>query len=296
MYSAHRRARLALCTSLLLLANAAPAPAQTREPLIVMSFNLRYGTAPDGPNHWNERRQMVFDVIRQHDPDVLGVQEALDGQLDEIVAALPGYAVVGVGRDDGRRGGEYSAVLFRSSRLRVAEAGTFWLSDTPDVPGSATWGNRITRVCTWARFIDRDGRGFWHFNLHLDHESQRSRERSTVLLRDRVARRSVPHEPVIITGDFNAGEQNPALATLLRPEVTGAGLEFVDTYRVRHPSEQQVGTYTAFVYGRIEGEKVDYVLVPAGTEVLEAEIVRWSRGERYPSDHFPVIARVRLKD
>jgi endonuclease/exonuclease/phosphatase family metal-dependent hydrolase len=297
MCSARRAARVVVGSWFVLLAMAALAHAQAREPLTVMTFNIRYGTAPDGANHWTARRQMVFDVIRGQDPDVLGLQEALDSQIDEIVAAIPGYAIVGVGRDDGREAGEYSAILFRSSRLHVAEAGTFWFSDTPSVPGSATWGNRITRICTWARFIDRDGRGFSHFNLHLDHESQPSRERSALLLRERIDRRSVRSEPVIVTGDFNAGEKNPALATLVRSTDSDDGASrFVDTYRVLHPKAQQVGTYTAFTFGKIDGEKIDYVLVPEGTEVLGAEIVRWSRGERYPSDHFPVIARVRLKD
>ena len=151
-----------------------------------MSFNIRYGTAKDGENHWTERREMLLDVIREQDADIVGLQEALASQIDEIVAAVPIYAVVGVGRDDAARAGEFSAILFRKDRLRVAEAGTFWFSDTPSVPGSKSWGNNITRISTWARFVDRDGRGFYHFNLHLDHESQPSRERSTVLLKQRI--------------------------------------------------------------------------------------------------------------
>ena len=283
-----KSARLVLVFSLI---PAPPAVAQEpREPLTVMSFNIRYGTADDGPNHWTARREMLFEVIRQQDPDLLGLQEALDSQIDEIVAALPGYAVVGVGRDDGREAGEYSAILFRKSRLRVAEAGTFWFSDTPSTPGSASWGNRITRICTWARFIDRDGRALWHFNVHLDHESQPSRERSAKLLRDRIAARSTPGEPAIVTGDFNAGEKNPALAVL----VGAASPPFVDSYRRLHPDAQPAGTFTGFAFGKIDGEKIDYVLVPPDAEVQQAEIIRWSRDGRYPSDHFPVVARVRL--
>jgi endonuclease/exonuclease/phosphatase family metal-dependent hydrolase len=260
-----------------------------------MTFNIRYGTADDGENRWSARRALVLEVIRREDPDLLGLQEALDDQIDEMLASLDDYAVVGVGRDDGREAGEYSAILFRKSRLRVAEAGTFWLSDTPSVPGSATWGNRIARICTWARFIDRDGRGLWHYNVHLDHESQASRERSTLLLRDRIAARPRPDEPVIVTGDFNVGEKNPALATLLARAPDGLdAAPFLDTYRVLHPAEENVGTYTGFVFGKLDGDKIDYVLVPPATEVLLADIVRWSRDERYPSDHFPVVARLRL--
>jgi endonuclease/exonuclease/phosphatase family metal-dependent hydrolase len=231
---------------------------------------------------------MVFDVIRGEDVDVIGLQEALDFQIDEILAAAPVYASIGVGRDDAGARGELSAILFRKNRFRVAEAGTFWFSDTPAVPGSKSWGNNITRICTWARLIDRDGHAFFVYNVHLDHESQPSRERSTRLLLERVEARAFSADPVIITGDFNAGEKNPAVATLIGP--------FVDAFRVVRPDEQHVGTFTAFKFGSVDGEKIDYVLTQPRTEVLRAEIVRYSQGQRYPSDHFPVVARVRFQE
>jgi endonuclease/exonuclease/phosphatase family metal-dependent hydrolase len=275
------------------LAAQTPRPAPAPQPLAVMSFNIRYGTANDGENHWSKRREFLFDVVREHSPDLLGVQEALASQIDEIVAAVPGYAVIGVGRDDGRAAGEFSAILFRTSRVRVADSGTFWFSDTPTVPGSRSWGNTITRISTWARFIDRDGRGFWHFNLHLDHQSQPSRVRSTELLATRIAERALPAEPVIVTGDFNVGEDNPAIHHLVGPPGGPAGA-FVDTFRVLHPDAKEVGTFTGFKFGSTTGAKIDYVLVQPGTTVLAAAIVRTSRDGRYPSDHFPVTATLRL--
>ncbi len=269
-------------------------PAPPWQPLTVMSFNIRYGTANDGDNHWTRRRDLLFDVVREQDADLIGLQEALASQIDEIVAAVPGYAVVGVGRDDGRAAGEFSAILFRTSRLRVAESGTFWFSDTPAVPGSKSWGNSITRISTWARFIDRNGRAFWHFNLHLDHQSQPSRVRSTELLARRIAERSDPAEPVVVTGDFNVGEDNPAIHTLVgRPGETVGTL--VDTFRVLHRDATEVGTFTGFKAGNTTGAKIDYVLVQPGTDVLSASIIRTSRDDRYPSDHFPVVATIRPK-
>jgi endonuclease/exonuclease/phosphatase family metal-dependent hydrolase len=260
------------------------------EPLKVMTFNIRYGTAPDGENHWTLRRSFLFDVVREQDADVIGLQEALDSQIREIVEAVPSYAVVGVGRDDGMTKGEYSAILVRKDRFHVAEAGTFWFSDTPSVPGSTSWGNRITRICTWARLVDRDGTPIWVFNVHLDHQSQPSRERSAELLRRRIEARSFPAEPVVVTGDFNAGEENAAVAAMI------AGKAFVDTFRVVHPEETQVVTFNGFklVEEGAGGAKIDYVFVQPGTDVLSAEIVRTSRDGRYPSDHFPVTARIRL--
>lgn len=266
--------------------------APSGEPLTLMSFNIRYGTADDGDNRWTARRKMLLDVLRRESADLIGLQEALDFQIREIAAALPQYAVVGVGRDDGKAKGEYSAILFRRERFHVADAGTFWFSDTPAVVASRTWGNNITRICTWARLVDRDGSAFWHFNVHLDHQSQPSRERSTELLARRIAGRGSA-DPVVITGDFNVGEDNPALRVLLDAE-PGASAPFVDTYRVMHPDETEVGTFSGFKPGQTRGPKIDYVLVQPNATVLSAAILRTSRRGRYPSDHFPVVARVRL--
>ncbi len=278
----------------------APPPTATG-PLSVMTFNIRYGTANDGENRWTNRRDMLYALLRAEKPDLIGLQEALRFQVDEILAAVPGYAAVGVGRDDGKAAGEMSAILYRTSRFYVASSGTFWFSDTPETPGSKTWGNRITRISTWARFVDHDGAAFTHYNLHLDHESQPSREKSTALLLERIKARAVATEPVIVTGDFNTGESNAALQVLVGPggpaAVPAAGAAappFIDTFRALHRDEQEVGTFTAFKYGDTKGDKIDYVLVQPGTTVLSAGIVRTSQNGRYPSDHFPVVARIQL--
>jgi endonuclease/exonuclease/phosphatase family metal-dependent hydrolase len=261
---------------------AQPAPA----PLEVMSFNIRYGTANDGENRWELRKAQLFDLLKDEQADVIGLQEALHAQIDEILAAAPDYATIGVGRSDGKQAGEYAAILYRRARLTAAASGTFWLSDTPDVVASKTWGNNIERICTWARFDDREGRSFYVYNVHLDHQSQPSRERSVALLLKTIDART-PLAPVIVTGDFNSGEQNPA-ALAMAPR-------FRDTFRVLHPQASEVGTFSGFQFGRTQGEKIDYVFVEPDVEVLRAEILRASRESRYPSDHFPVVATVRLK-
>jgi endonuclease/exonuclease/phosphatase family metal-dependent hydrolase len=279
----------------LILAASLALAAQSREapPVSVMTFNIRYATDRDAENRWTARRRMLTDLLRKQNPDLIGVQEALDAQLSDILRAVPGYAVAGVGRDDGREAGEYSAILFRSSRFRVAEAGTFWFSATPEAIASRTWGNRIPRICSWARLIDQNGQPLWMYNVHLDHESQPSREESVRLLLQRIRSRSDASEPVIVTGDFNVGEGNPALEPLVGR--SAGSPPFVDTFRMLHPDEKEVGTYTAFEFGRTKGDKIDYVLVEPGTEVLRAEILRFSRNKRYPSDHFPVTASIRLR-
>ena len=120
-----------------------------------MSFNIRYGTARDGDNAWGLRRDAVVEVIEAFGPALLGVQEALRFQLGELAAALPGYREIGVGRTDGIEAGEYAAIMVDGARLDVLEHGTFWFSDTPEVPGSTSWGNDIPRICTWAHLRDR---------------------------------------------------------------------------------------------------------------------------------------------
>ncbi len=277
-----------------------PSP-KAPEPIAVMSFNIRYGTANDGENHWTSRRDMLFKLLRTEDLDLIGLQEALRFQIDEILAAVPGYAVVGVGRDDGKAAGEMSAILYRTARFHVAASGTFWFSDTPEVPGSKSWGNRITRIASWARFVDRDGSAFTHYNLHLDHESQPSREKSTALLLQRITARPVASEPVIVTGDFNVGESNPALHVLVGPAgpagtpAAGAPPPPVRRHLPRRASRRDGSRHVhRFVFGQTKGDKIDYVLVQPGTTVLDAAIVRTAEGRRYPSDHLPVTARIQL--
>ncbi len=259
---------------------AAPAP------LTLMSFNIRYGTANDGPDRWELRRGQLLDLLKTQNPDVIGLQEALHFQIDEILAALGDYRMVGVGRSDGAQGGEYAAILYRASRLSVRRTSTFWFSDTPDIVKSNTWGAALERICTWALFDDKAGTPFYVFNVHLDHVSQPAREKSVGLLLERIAART-PALPVVVTGDFNTGEANPATQAMLR--------SFRDTFRMLHGDATEVGTANQFKIGTTAGEKIDYVFVEPTTEVLSAEIIRTSVNGRYPSDHFPVVARIRLR-
>lgn len=250
--------------------------------LRVMTFNIRYGSAPDGDNAWPHRKELVLDTIRKFEPDILGVQEALRMQLDVLAEALPQYVSLGVGRDsDG--GGEYSSVLFRRSRFDVLAAGTFWLSDTPERPGSTSWGNELPRICSWSRFFDREtGDRFYVFNTHWDHRSQPSREQAGRLMADRVANRASSAEPVVVMGDFNAGESNAALGNLKTSGVQ-------DSYRLLHPDAKTVGTFNGF-NGRTDGKKIDAIFVSSHWQVREAAIDRTERDGRTPSDHFPVTA------
>ncbi|MGH8167862.1 MAG: endonuclease/exonuclease/phosphatase family protein, partial [Woeseiaceae bacterium] len=276
------RAAACVFTVLLLSActtgNFAAGPTADGLAVDVQSFNIRYGTADDGANAWMEREDLVYDVIRRHDSDFVGLQEALRFQLDGIRESVPGYAEVGVGREDGKEGGEYSAILYRAGRWRPELSGTLWLSDTPEVPGSKSWGNEITRIVTWARFVEKKtGRAVWMFNTHFDHISQPSRQRSAELLARRIADRE-PRDPVVVTGDFNAGEDNRAILYLKNVRETSP-VTLVDTFRVSHPDVPEAGTFGEFT-GIRSGPKIDYIFVEPDAAVNEAGIIYTNRNGR----------------
>jgi endonuclease/exonuclease/phosphatase family metal-dependent hydrolase len=282
-------------------ASAADSRTANASNLVVMTFNVRYGSADDGQNNWANRKELACDVLRRHAPDIVGLQEALRFQIDDIRAALPQYAEIGGGRDDGKTKGEYSAILYRKDRLDVSDSGTFWLSDTPEVPGSITWGNACTRICTWARFVRKDtGEAFYHFNTHMDHISQFSRDKSAILLAQRIRDRAHP-DPVFLTGDFNAGERNPVVQYFKgQKELKAANnglaanpVRLVDTFRVLHPDANEVGTFHSF-NGERTREKIDYIFAQPGVKVLRTEILYDNQDSRYPSDHFPVLAVLEL--
>jgi endonuclease/exonuclease/phosphatase family metal-dependent hydrolase len=172
--------------------------------LRVMSFNIRYDTPSDGANGWPNRKDWVASLIRFHEADAIGVQEALARQLTDLDARLPGFARVGVGRADGKAAGEFSAIFYRTDRLELIDSGTFWLSQTPEVAGSKGWDTAIERIATWARFRDRQsGCRFVHLNTHFDHMGEEARRESARLIRRRLVTLS-GGLPYVVTGDLNA--------------------------------------------------------------------------------------------
>ena len=256
--------------------------------LKLMTFNIRYENAEDvGARAWQQRVTGAVRMISEEAPDVIGVQEAMHGQAADLWASLPDYEFFGAARDDGRRSGEYAGIFFLRDRFEpdASESGTFWLSDTPQHPGSKTWGNGIPRTVTWLRLVDRSThRGFYVFNTHWDHRHQGSRERSAVLLAQRISRRKFPDQPVVLLGDLNALEKNPGVAVVTREG------RLIDTFHALHPEEPARTTLHFWRGTRAGLLKVDYIMVSEGAEILSAEI----RDHDVPmiSDHFPVTARV----
>ncbi|MGB2092293.1 MAG: endonuclease/exonuclease/phosphatase family protein [Akkermansiaceae bacterium] len=266
--------------------------------LKLMSFNIRNGTANDEDNHWNLRKDLVYQVIRDDAPDILGLQEAVYAQQEELLKELPQYAYVGTGSGGGTKG-QYSSILYLRQQFKLAASGTFWLSETPFIP-SRHWGSAHLRICTWARLLHRDtGHTILVYNTHLDDGSKKAREKGAAMIMKHARDHAHDHgmgRPFIVMGDFNAREDSETVA-LVRGEGDLAGqasIEMVDSFRALHPEQNNVGTYNGFK-GDASGAKIDYIFVPASARVAEAAIVKTHQNGRYPSDHFPVTARVRFE-
>ena len=266
--------------------------------LEVMSFNIRYGTANDGDNRWEVRRELVVERIQAAAPDVLGLQEALAFQLDEISAALPNYAIEAAGRDDGKRGGEHSAILFDAARFERLGGATFWLAPDPTQPGAVAWGANLPRTCTWVQLRERaTGTEWFVFNTHWDHKSQESRARSGLLLRDTIQELTGGSNAVLL-GDFNAVEDNPAIIRLrgddpTRPPIGGGDLVMVDTLRQVEGDRTLAGTFNGWNAAQPE-RRIDYVFVTPDILITQASIDLTQIKGRWPSDHCPVLATLAL--
>ncbi len=257
----------------------------------IMTFNIRCGSANDGDNSWVYRKDIVFDTLADHSVDIIGLQEALYFQIQDIKRALPQYKIISVGRDAGGRVGEACPILYRRDRFSVADTGTFWFSNMPWKPGSRHWGNKYPRICTWARLTETvTGKSFYVYNLHLDHQSQSSRQHSMNLLGKEIAKRKY-RDPVIVMGDFNMDTDNSAMASLL-----GMGtfcLPMVDVWHSLHPDQPGITTFHAFGK-KPAGPCLDHILIDETVEIVEVAVDARTFGGRYPSDHFPVTAHLQI--
>jgi endonuclease/exonuclease/phosphatase family metal-dependent hydrolase len=260
--------------------------------LRVMSFNIRYGTANDGDNHWEKRKEFLVETIRKYDPDLLGTQETLGFQRDYLAEQLKGYRAIGVGRDDGKEKGEMTAVLYREERFELLDHGHFWLSETPDVPGSKNWDAAITRMVTWLELKDRqagDEPPLYFFNTHFDHIGREARAQSAMLLKQRIE--ELPDRPaVVLTGDFNEPEGSRPYHALFDPVDSMPPL-LQDAYRVANPVRgSEEGTFSGFLVTNRAGGRIDWIACTRQFRVKRASIDRTDKEGRTPSDHFPVTA------
>ncbi len=273
------RRTLLIALSVLALTGAAEAPT-----LIVMTFNVRLPLASDGPNAWPKRRDLFVRTIAAADPDVFGTQELFQAQGDDIVRALPRYRWFGRDRRGGH-GDEHMGIFYRADRLTLVGQGEFWLSDTPMVPGSITWGHPLPRMVTWGRFRTRDGRRFVVLNTHFPYrgEDDAAREKAARLIVARLPA-IAGRDPVVLTGDFNTTPDGAVHAAL------SAALTDVRT-AVAKP-EGPADTFHDFT--GTPHRRIDWIFTH-GFRPTRVATVTQHAGALYPSDHFPVVATLHFR-
>lgn len=287
------------------------------EPFRVMTFNIRFDNPGDGEHVWANRRDKVASMLRLHQADIAGLQEALRNQIDELAKLLPQYEWMGVGRSDGKDGGEFTPIFYRRDRFDVLDRGDFWLSETADKPGSKSWDSALPRIVTWARFRDKASkREFYVYNTHFDHLGLRARLESAELLRER-AEAAAKETPVIVMGDFNCIEQSPPywwLTGRMTPEVlqeverayeTKQSLESIATKLIpkedavlrdaktvsKHGHHGPMTTWNGF-RALVPGRKIDHIFVTSRVNVLQHAILADHWDGKFPSDHLPVLVEV----
>jgi endonuclease/exonuclease/phosphatase family metal-dependent hydrolase len=275
--------RRALLMAMAFAALPAAASAQAGDGLRVMAFNVRLPLESDGPNRWEARQELFVETIRRTRPDIIGAQELWKIQGDHVIARLPQFSWFGIDRRGGH-GDEHMGVFYRRDRLKLVEMGNFWLSETPEVPGSNSWGESLPRMATWGLFETvPGGKRFWFVNTHFAHrpEDESARTKAAELIAAWIAARP-GGLPVVLTGDFNTVPDSAAHRAL------SAGLaDAWDTAKARKgPAE----TFHGF-NGKAD-RRIDWVF-SKGLAPAKAETVTFGRGGRYPSDHFPVVVDYR---
>ena len=273
-----------------LLSMAVVTSSYAQAPFNVMSFNIRYNNPGDSLNAWPYRKDLVASQIRFHEAHIIGVQEALHGQMMDLIERLPGYRYVGVGRDDGKEKGEYSAIIFDSTRLQLLLTKTFWLSPQPEVPGSKGWDAAITRIVTWAKFRDRKSKKeFFVFNTHFDHIGKEARRESAKMLIEKV-NQLAGKSPAIITGDFNSIPTDEPIQVITD---NSNPLHLIDTRTVSRSAHYgPTGTFNGFRNKEINDDPIDYVFIRNKVKVLKHATFSQTWNGRFSSDHFPMFVQI----
>jgi len=255
----------------------------------IITYNIRYNNTGDGVNAWPNRIEMVTGLLKFHDPDIFGMQEALIGQIKDVKNNLPDYEWFGVGRDDGKEAGEFSPVFFKKSKFILLNHGTFWLSETPEIP-SKGWDAALNRIVTWGRFQSKvTGKQFLYFNTHFDHIGLEARKNATVVIKNKIDEMSKGlNLPIILTGDFNLTPETEPIILLKK--------YMKDSREVTEEKPYgPTGTFNNFDWNSTPEKRIDYIFVKGEIEVLKYAVLTDSKEHRYPSDHLPVFAKIVLK-
>ncbi|WP_295120323.1 endonuclease/exonuclease/phosphatase family protein [uncultured Chitinophaga sp.] len=276
-----------ILTTLLFCALLAPL-AQAQQ-LNIGTYNLRYDNPKDTGNLWKNRAPIVANLIRYHDFDIFGTQEALKNQLDDVATALPNYERYGKGRDNGGDAGEHSAIFFKKDKFKLLDKGDFWLSETPDKPGLGWDATCCNRICSWVKLQDiKSKKTFYFFNVHYDHQGKVARRESSKLLLAKIPA-IAGKSPVILTGDFNAKPESEPYKILATSGI------IKDTYgMVKYPYANN-SSYNSFGKQIDDEGVIDHIFVTPQFSASKWGILTDTYRGKYPSDHFPVQVLLELK-
>lgn len=246
------------------------------------TFNLRYDNQGDAPNHWGARKERVAQYIKDTKIDVFGTQEVLHHQFEDMKAMLPNFEAVGVGRDDGKTKGEYSAVYYRKDKFTALDSGTFWLSENPDSIGKMGWDAACPRVATWAKLQDKEtGKIFMAVNTHFDHVGVVARNQSALLIISKI-KEIVGDRPAVLTGDFNVTDKSDAYATITTNEFV-----LKDAHKIAEKTAGVNYSFHGFTRVPVEKrDKIDFIFVTPQIRVLHSEVTP-EIPEALLSDHNP---------
>lgn len=281
-----RKIRFAIFVLSLFLSVQAEAQA-----LYVGSYNIRYQNNDDTQNGdgWEQRCPVICDQLNFEHPDIFGAQEVLEPQLHDMLAHLDGYEAIGVGRDDGKRKGEYAAIFYDKHKLQLLDNGHFWLSQTPDKP-SLGWDAACIRICTWGLFEDMTtSLRFYFYNLHMDHVGVTARREAAKLVVERIRKHLDESTPVVLTGDFNVDQHNEIYQIFTQPG------QLHDSYTEARLRFAENGTFNAYHQEQNTDSRIDHIFVSPQFQVERYGILTntyWADQRRLPSDHYPVFARL----
>lgn len=260
------------------------------EPINVMSFNIRYDNPEDSLDNWKFRKDRAANAIRFYNVDILGTQEVLHNQLEDLKLRLPEYDVIGVGREDGKEKGEYSALWYKKDRFTLIDSGYFWLSETPEVAGSKGWDGACERIASWAKLKDKvSGKEVFALNTHLDHVGVVARREGISLMLNKVNQLS-DGLPVIVTGDFNSEPESDVIKHVTDP----TDPEHLTDTRTASPIVYGP-SWSYHDFGKIPYEHrplIDYVFVRNGLKVLRYGVLAETENAAFLSDHAPVLVTV----
>ena len=266
--------------------------ASLSQELNVMTFNIRLNTASDDRDAWPYRKDKLASQVLFHNVHLLGVQEALHDQMIDLRDRLPVFKYVGVGRDDGKEKGEYSAIFYDTVRLQLLQSKTFWLSETPAIPGSKSWDAAFTRIVTWAKFRDkRTQKIFFAFNTHFDHMGKMARRESAKIVLNKI-KEIAGATAAIITGDFNSEPADEPIQVITDKNNP---LCLTDTKEISAtPHYGPTGTFNGFKAKERNDQPIDYIFIKGKWKVLKHATISQSWEGRFASDHFAVLATVKL--